>query len=48
MHRAMLAGPDLKDFIDRSRNRAKELNDKDKPLLEIMPGQGRERNTHAG
>ncbi|HEF5155864.1 chitinase class I family protein [Burkholderia multivorans] len=38
LHLEVFAGPDLKDFIDRSRNRAKELNDKDKPLLEIMPG----------
>ncbi|AYY97214.1 lytic transglycosylase domain-containing protein [Burkholderia multivorans] len=38
LHLEVFAGPDLKDFIDRSRNRAKELNDKNKPLLEIMPG----------
>ncbi|HEM7850250.1 TPA: lytic transglycosylase domain-containing protein, partial [Burkholderia multivorans] len=38
LHLEVFAGPDLKDFIDQSRNRAKELNDKNKPLLEIMPG----------
>ncbi|WP_269508465.1 glycoside hydrolase family 19 protein [Burkholderia sp. IMCC1007] len=38
LHLEVFAGPDLKDFIDQSRNRAKELNDKNKPLLEIEPG----------
>ncbi|KVE87680.1 calcium-binding protein [Burkholderia cepacia] len=38
LHLEVFAGPDLKDFIDQSRARAKELNDKNKPLLEIEPG----------
>ncbi|WP_244108334.1 lytic transglycosylase domain-containing protein [Burkholderia anthina] len=38
LHLEVFAGSDLKDFIDQSRNRAKELNDKNKPLLEIEPG----------
>ncbi|AKM39021.1 MULTISPECIES: glycoside hydrolase family protein [Burkholderia] len=38
LHLEVFAGPDLKDFIDRSRARAKELNEKNKPLLEIEPG----------
>ncbi|UTV57227.1 pesticin C-terminus-like muramidase [Burkholderia arboris] len=38
LHLEVFAGPDLKDFIDQSRSRAKELNDKNKPLLEIEPG----------
>ncbi|WP_244119184.1 lytic transglycosylase domain-containing protein [Burkholderia gladioli] len=38
LHLEVFAGPDLKDFIDQSRDRAKELNDKNKPLLEIEPG----------
>ncbi|ESS38940.1 chitinase class I [Burkholderia cenocepacia] len=38
LHLEVFAGPDLKDFIDRSRARVKELNDKNKPLLEIEPG----------
>ncbi|RQU77812.1 lytic transglycosylase domain-containing protein [Burkholderia cenocepacia] len=38
LHLEVFAGPDLKDFIDRSRARAKELNEKNKQLLEIEPG----------
>ncbi|MBU9456842.1 pesticin C-terminus-like muramidase [Burkholderia multivorans] len=38
LHLEVFAGQDLKDFIDRSRARAKELNEKNKPLLEIEPG----------
>ncbi|MDN7889996.1 glycoside hydrolase family protein [Burkholderia cepacia] len=38
LHLEVFAGPDLKDFIDQSRARAKELNEKNKPLLEIEPG----------
>lgn len=38
LHLEVFAGPDLKDFIDRSRARAKELDEKNKPLLEIEPG----------
>ncbi|MCA7950775.1 lytic transglycosylase domain-containing protein [Burkholderia seminalis] len=38
LHLEVFAGPDLKAFIDQSRARAKELNDKNKPLLEIEPG----------
>ncbi|HEF5869599.1 TPA: lytic transglycosylase domain-containing protein [Burkholderia cenocepacia] len=38
LHLEVFAGPGLKDFIDRSRARAKELNEKNKPLLEIEPG----------
>lgn len=38
LHLEVFAGADFKDFMDRSRNRAKELNDKNKPLLEIEPG----------
>ncbi len=38
LHLEVFAGPDLKDFIDQSRAHAKELNDKNKPLLEIEPG----------
>ncbi|MBN3835250.1 glycoside hydrolase family protein [Burkholderia sp. Ac-20344] len=38
LHLEVFAGADFKDFMDRSRARAKELNDKNKPLLEIEPG----------
>ncbi|WP_423381088.1 glycoside hydrolase family 19 protein [Burkholderia sp. LMG 32019] len=38
LHLEVFAGSDFKDFMDQSRNRAKELNDKNKPLLEIEPG----------
>ncbi|WP_244132690.1 glycoside hydrolase family protein [Burkholderia sp. BCC0397] len=38
LHLEVFAGPDLKDFIDRSRARANELDEKNKPLLEIEPG----------
>ncbi|WP_420211390.1 lytic transglycosylase domain-containing protein [Burkholderia aenigmatica] len=38
LHLEVFAGADFKDFMDRSRARATELNDKDKPLLEIEPG----------
>lgn len=38
LHLEVFAGPDLKAFVDQSRARAKELNDKNKPLLEIEPG----------
>ncbi|WP_244098953.1 glycoside hydrolase family 19 protein [Burkholderia ambifaria] len=38
LHLEVFAGADFKDFIDQSRARAKELNDKNKPLLEIEPG----------
>lgn len=38
LHLEVFAGADLKDFINQSRARAKELNDKNKPLLEIEPG----------
>ncbi|WP_244109302.1 lytic transglycosylase domain-containing protein [Burkholderia anthina] len=38
LHLEVFAGSDFKDFMERSRNRAKELNDKNKPLLEIEPG----------
>ncbi|MDN7514194.1 lytic transglycosylase domain-containing protein [Burkholderia sp. AU45251] len=38
LHLEVFAGADFKDFMDRSRNRVKELNEKNKPLLEIEPG----------
>jgi len=38
LHLEVFAGSDFKDFLDRSRARAKELNEKNKPLLEIEPG----------
>ncbi|HDR9000088.1 TPA: lytic transglycosylase domain-containing protein [Burkholderia vietnamiensis] len=38
LHLEVFAGSDFKDFMDQSRKRAKELNEKNKPLLEIEPG----------
>ncbi|MCA7937202.1 lytic transglycosylase domain-containing protein [Burkholderia cepacia] len=38
LHLEVFAGSDFKDFMEKSRARAKELNDNNKPLLEIEPG----------
>lgn len=38
LHLEVFAGADFKDFMNQSRARAKELNDKSKPLLEIEQG----------
>ncbi|AOJ42235.1 calcium-binding protein [Burkholderia lata] len=38
LHLEVFTGADFKDFMERSRARAKELNERNKPLLEIEPG----------